>query len=251
MSEQEVKSVIPLESNPEVFGGFAKSLGLHDAWTFQDIYSLVDPDLLAFVPRPVKAVILLFPLSEESEKELTEKPEAEAVLQDPSNSTNKNYPIWFKQTVRNACGLYALLHSLSNNQDLLTEDSILKQFLTSNPVPHGKYSNNEALDNFIVSISEIYHERSLQGDTAAPPAENEVELHFITFVEKDGVLYELDGRNSSGAKPLGKTVAAESNGEPDLLNEPLLKERFEWYHNNASESMKLQFSLLGLGPSLN
>lgn len=54
------RSVIPLESNPEVFTQFAHNLGLDESHEFVDIYSLTDPDLLGFVPRPVKALILLF-----------------------------------------------------------------------------------------------------------------------------------------------------------------------------------------------
>lgn len=33
-----------------------------------------------------------------------------------------------------------------------------------------------------------------QGATAAPAAEEEVNLHFAAFVAADGALYELDGR---------------------------------------------------------
>lgn len=34
---------------------------------------------------------------------------------------------------------------------------------------------------------------SLAGQTEAPPAEDEVNLHFVAFVEKEGYLYEMDG----------------------------------------------------------
>ncbi|CAG99486.1 ubiquitin-specific protease YUH1 [Kluyveromyces lactis] len=238
--EQKVRSVVPLESNPQVFTNFANSLGLSSDWALMDIYSLTDPDLLAFIPRPVKAVILLFPLNETIDS-LTDSFKSDV----PESKNGSSAPIWFKQNVRNACGLYALLHSLSNNANLLTDGSILKQFLTENPASDGQYSDDDAVDDFLVSISEIYNENSQQGDTAAPSAEEDVELHFITFIEKDGLLYELDGRSKTGPRCLGKI-----SPDSDLLTEPLVKQRFEWYHGNASESMKLQFSLLGLGPSL-
>lgn len=35
-----------------------------------------------------------------------------------------------------------------------------------------------------------------QGDTAAPPADEEVDLHFVAFVCVAGALYELDGRKA-------------------------------------------------------
>ncbi|CDO94636.1 unnamed protein product [Kluyveromyces dobzhanskii CBS 2104] len=238
--KQKVRSVVPLESNPQVFTNFASSLGLSDAWSFLDIYSLTDPDLLAFVPRPINAVILLFPLNE-----TIDSMNDEFASDVTTSESKKGSPIWFEQTVKNACGLYALLHSLSNNQELLTDSSMLKQFLTEHPALDGNYSNDEAVDDFLVSINEIYNKNSQEGETAAPSAEEDVELHFITFIEKDGVLYELDGRSKTGPRALGKV-----SSEFDLLTEPLLRKRFETYQDNATESMKLQFSLLGLGPSL-
>ena len=37
-------------------------------------------------------------------------------------------------------------------------------------------------------------EAARQGATAAPPADEEVDLHFVSFVAKGGRLWELDGR---------------------------------------------------------
>lgn len=39
-------------------------------------------------------------------------------------------------------------------------------------------------------------EAAQQGVTAAPSADEEVDLHFIAFVHRDGCLYELDGRKA-------------------------------------------------------
>ena len=36
-----------------------------------------------------------------------------------------------------------------------------------------------------------------EGDTAAPQAEDDVDLHFVCFVAVDGALYELDGRKTA------------------------------------------------------
>ena len=49
---------------------YVKALGVPPTWQFVDVWS-IDPDLLAMVPRPVLAVLLLYPISEKVEVSLT------------------------------------------------------------------------------------------------------------------------------------------------------------------------------------
>lgn len=46
----------------ELMEKYAYSLGLPNTWKFVDVWGLED-DLLSFIPKPVKAVILLFPIT--------------------------------------------------------------------------------------------------------------------------------------------------------------------------------------------
>lgn len=39
------------------------NLGLSPTLSFHDVFSISDPDLLAFVPRPAHALLLVFPVS--------------------------------------------------------------------------------------------------------------------------------------------------------------------------------------------
>jgi len=102
---------IPLESNPAVFNSLARNLGLSSDISFVDVYSLSDPDLLAFVPRPAHALILVFPVTKHYEelrvKEDTDVPTYEGKGDDEP-------VIWFKQTIKNACGMIGLLHGMTN-----------------------------------------------------------------------------------------------------------------------------------------
>ena len=67
------------------------------------------------IPRPVVAFIFLFPLTENYEKHNEEE---EVWLTKHEQNVNPDV-IFFKQTIANACGMIALLHSLANNDSLV------------------------------------------------------------------------------------------------------------------------------------
>ena len=86
-------------------------LGLSTELSFHDVYSIEDADLLAFVPRPAYALLLVFPISDtyESfrEEEDRERPQY-------NGSGPQEEVMWYKQTIGNACGLIGLLHGVTN-----------------------------------------------------------------------------------------------------------------------------------------
>ncbi|KAK0180850.1 hypothetical protein PV327_003187 [Microctonus hyperodae] len=59
-------ALIPLESNPDVMTKFIHQLGVPSKWTLVDVYGL-DQDVLAIVPKPTLALILLYPHSKKAQ----------------------------------------------------------------------------------------------------------------------------------------------------------------------------------------
>ncbi|CAN9497577.1 unnamed protein product [Ophioblennius macclurei] len=180
---------LPLESNPEFCVQFVTCLGMKPSWQFGDVYGL-DPVLLSMVPRPVCAVLLLFPVTEKYEAyKLEEEEKLKEQRQDVSPDV-----YFIKQTIGNACGTIGLIHAVANNQAQLEfdADSPLKKFLeqTSKMTPDERAIFLEKDESIRVT-----HESSAQeGQTEAPSLDEKVNLHFIAFVSNGGHLYELDGR---------------------------------------------------------
>lgn len=85
--------------------GLSKTVGCHD------VYSIDDAELLAFIPRPAYALLLVFPINDTYEKFRKEEDGAKPAYEGfgPDEEV-----LWFKQTIGNACGLIGLLHGASN-----------------------------------------------------------------------------------------------------------------------------------------
>ena len=107
------KHFIPLESNPIVFTELAHKLGLSTSLVFEDVLSLDDPELLGFLPRPAFALILVFPTTDDYEKRVQDE---DAKVEEFRTSGGAGDLVFFKQTINNACGLYAILHAVCNGE---------------------------------------------------------------------------------------------------------------------------------------
>lgn len=103
---------VPLESDPEIFTQYAHGLGLSPALAFHDIYSISDPDLLSFVPRPVYALILTFPVTQVYEDYRIEHDQGKELYM--ADDYVDGDIIWFRQTIGNACGTMGLIHAVVN-----------------------------------------------------------------------------------------------------------------------------------------
>ncbi|KAJ1951023.1 hypothetical protein EC988_004175 [Linderina pennispora] len=187
MSAERKVHWIPLESNPEVINAMIARLGVSSSIGFNDVWGL-DDDLLAMVAQPVKAVIFLFPLTEESEASRAQK------IASAANTVSPN--VWFmRQTIGNACGTMAVIHALANSQADIPISGHLAEFFhkTKDLTPEERAA---LLENDEV-IAGTHLEGASGGQTAAPDAEAAIDLHFIAFVNVDGDMYELDGRHAA------------------------------------------------------
>ena len=231
-----------LENNPEVMSHLVHQLGLPSSLGFSDVYSINDADLLAFVPRPSYALLLVFPVSPTYEKARKEEDSTREVY----TSSGPNEPVtWFKQTIRNACGLIGLLHAVSNGEPSrhITKGSDLDVLLRE--AQHLPPDQRADLLYDSKALESAHADAAKLGDTSAPGAEDNVDLHFVAFVKgDDGRLWELDGRRK-GPLERGQLAADE-----DMLSEKALElgvRRFLRIESGDS-SGDLRFSLVSLGP---
>lgn len=184
------ETLIPLESNPEVMNKFLQKLGVPSQWSIVDVMGL-EPEMLSWVPRPVLAVMLLFPVSTAYE-EHKQKEENDILAKGQEVSSDIFY---MKQNISNACGTVALVHSVANNTDKIELlDGHLKKFLeeAKSVDAAGRGTLLEKSEGIINAHKELAQE----GQTNTPSAEEPVNHHFIAFVHKNGILYELDGRKA-------------------------------------------------------
>ncbi|CAM8984524.1 unnamed protein product [Rhodiola kirilowii] len=179
------KKWLPLEANPDVMNQFLWNLGVPaDEVECCDVYGL-DEELLEMVPKPVLAVLFLYPL--------TAKSEEERIQQDNTKKVCSEKVYFLRQTVGNACGTIGLLHAVGNitSEIKLVADSFLDRFYKStanmNPMERALFLENDR-------EMEVAH--SLAATAGDTDASEDVNTHFICFVCVDGELYELDGRKS-------------------------------------------------------
>ncbi|KAF2124507.1 ubiquitin C-terminal hydrolase L3 [Dothidotthia symphoricarpi CBS 119687] len=183
------KHFIPLESNPDVFTELVHKLGLAPSVYFQDVLSLDDPELLAFVPRPAHALILVFPTTEAYEKRVRDEDGGVEEYEEDG-------VVFFRQTINNACGLYAILNAVCNGEvkGQIRLDSVLGNLL-STCIPLKTEECARVLEDS-QDLEHAYAEVARKGDTEAPVnPEDEVDFHYVAFVKSDANshLYQLDG----------------------------------------------------------
>jgi len=237
------KRFIPLENNPEVMSSLLHKLGLSQQLGFHDVYSIDDPDLLSFVPRPAHALLLVFPVSDTYEKFRVEEDSSKEVY----NGSGPNEPVmWYKQTIGNACGLIGMLHGVSNGpaRSFIEADSSLSTLLRD-ATPLKPLERADLLYES-QALETAHQSAASSGDTSAPSADDNVDLHYVCFVKSENNhLWEMDGRRK-GPLDRGQLAADE-----DVLSEHALNLGVRSFLKREAEvgGGDLRFSLIALAES--
>jgi len=195
-SSNQAPKWFPLESNPELINEYIQKLGFDTSlYEFCDVYSTEDW-ALAMIPRPVAAVLLLYPLTDKITKQPTKDGDSGNIATDAMQDQ-----VWFMhQRIGNACGTIGLLHATMNAPEALrtfAPDSWMAQFAEDCPIPLDPYAKADRLEAD-TKIAKLHDDAtsSESNATRRPDIEERVETHFAALVHVGGSLYELDGRKA-------------------------------------------------------
>jgi ubiquitin carboxyl-terminal hydrolase L3 len=178
------KKWLPLEANPDVMNAFARALGLSPSYAFHDVYGF-DDDVLDFVPKPCAAVLVLYPIT----------PATEAV-RGAIDGDEPDVPreLWYaKQTVSNACGTMGIIHAAMNAPATVVEEDNYFASLRARCEGLDADARANVIEND--DALEVAHVgASTEGQSEVPDINANIDLHFVTFADVNGGLWELDGR---------------------------------------------------------
>jgi ubiquitin carboxyl-terminal hydrolase L3 len=231
------KEFIPLESNPEVMTNLGHRLGLSSTIGFQDLYSLYDRSLIDFVPDPL-ALLLIYPETPTS-KAFGHAQKA-AGHPDYTGSGPDEPVVFFRQTIRNACGLIGLLHCVTNNPQFIEKGSNLAKLLEE-ALPLKRDERAKLLVESKV-LEAAHSDAAQKGDTVAPEPGEDPGHGYIAFVKgKDGDLWQLPGPDWKNPVKLGAISGT-------VLDEDALNLGPRKYVQREGDSGNFNFHCLVLAP---
>ncbi|KAI1410794.1 putative ubiquitin carboxyl-terminal hydrolase [Hypoxylon sp. FL1857] len=185
----ERKKWVMLENNPEVMNQLAEKLGLSSDLSFYDVWSLDEPELLAHIPRPALALLVILPFTPAWGRD---RQAEDAGKSDYEGHGPEEPVIWFKQTIGNACGSIGFLHCAINGPaaEYIKPGSDLDK-IRRDAIPLKMEDRADLLYNS-VPFEEAHKSCVPLGDTV-PISEEHLGQHFVAFVKADGRLWELEG----------------------------------------------------------
>ncbi|CDW77791.1 ubiquitin carboxyl-terminal hydrolase isozyme l3-like [Stylonychia lemnae] len=207
--EKSQNSWMCLEGNPKVFTDFAARLGFPTLlYRFHDVYTLDGDIWSSSLPEPVIAVILLYSIKEKHQDIIAQE------VWEQKHDLSQNSPFFIKQNIANACGVISLLHAICNILLIelfigntvercggAIEGSYLEKYIKlhekSSPEERGAYLNVNELNPEESSQPSNLHQYNQEfGNQGVPPSPDSTQQpgHFVCYIEKDGYIWELDGR---------------------------------------------------------
>jgi ubiquitin carboxyl-terminal hydrolase L3 len=183
---------IPLLSDPSILNVLLAEIGFDTSlYKLTDVVS-TEPWGLDMIPKPVASVIMLYPKMTENHLE----------HHGGQNISQESDDVWFmkERNDGNACGTYAILHSLMNLPLLLRavairQDSWLHSFSKECPLSLSPVVKSERLE-CDSRIKRLHNKAAAQEDKKQATVGNVAEkviTHYVAFVHVNGGLYELDG----------------------------------------------------------
>lgn len=171
----------------------AKRLGLSEDLQFYDVYSLEEPELLAHIPRPVYALLVILPLTHAWDRD---RQAEDSTTADYDGSGEQEPTIWFEQTIGHACGSIGLLHCSINGpaSKFILPGSTLEK-LRADAIPLKRADRAQMLYDS-QAFEDAHRSVATLGDSTPPSMEESHKLgqHFVAFVKADdGHLWELEG----------------------------------------------------------
>ncbi|KAK0199545.1 hypothetical protein DFS33DRAFT_227060 [Desarmillaria ectypa] len=231
-----LKHYPPLESDPEIFNELLHRLGADNTVKFIDILSLdIDPD----VPGPALALIFICPynLPPQSDQE---------VLQRVAKSPFDPRVFWVPQSIRHACGLHAILHSVCNGdaRKHILPNTLLSRLLEKASTLTSSLEIARILEEDS-DIEEVHCSIGRRGSTPIPDASVNAGGQYLAFVplhedKMTGkcIVYDIDGTRA-------RRTDKELTPDQDALSEPVL-ELIRDYIKDLSAEGNLEFSLMAL-----
>ncbi|KAF8178209.1 peptidase C12, ubiquitin carboxyl-terminal hydrolase [Mycena galopus ATCC 62051] len=243
-------SHIPLESDPIIFTDLLRALGV-PSLEFRDVLSINTADLLPnadlALPSPLHAFVLVYNTTREYEAGVRAKRQKARDEGRGYAGRGEDEPVlWWEQTVRHACGMFAMLHAVANlspvGHDFIEKDSLLATLLRQ-ATPLGPTERAAALKNSD-GIAQVYNRASERGTSPLLHGEDEVPGHYVCFVRspKNGHIYELDGGKNG---PVDHDAFL--GGDRDMLSGGLKLVRE--FVGSKLDPARPHFHLMALGPA--
>lgn len=223
-----------------------RKLGLSDDLEFYDVWSLDEPSLLAHIPRPVYALLVIIPRTESWSRDR----ETEDGAKDFYGGSGEREPVvWFRQTIGHACGSIGLLHCAVNGPAAshIVPGSHFDRIRRA-AVPLGMAERAKMLHDD--EAFEVAH-MSVAGMGDTPPPHDPQDphaahgQHFVSFVKADdGRLWELEG-SRKGPLDRGLLTDDEDPLSPAALDKGL---RRVIKLEQEAGGRDLRFSCIALAP---